>query len=202
MNYYIADLHFSHKGVIDMDNRPFKDVQEMERALIHNWNSVVNSGDTVYIVGDFCWGKHDEWLRIIRKLKGSKVLVAGNHDLKDYSPQLRKEFVAIYDYKEVDDQGKKVILNHYPLLFYRHANNPDFYMLCGHVHTTRENFFLEKFVSEMKNEFEEKSLADIPAYNRGQIYNVGAMMPWMQYTPQTLEQIIRNKAAHDAFEVY
>ena len=33
MNYYISDLHFGHANVIRHDNRPFADVEEMDRAL-------------------------------------------------------------------------------------------------------------------------------------------------------------------------
>lgn len=33
MNLYISDLHFGHKAVINFDNRPFADVEEMDRAL-------------------------------------------------------------------------------------------------------------------------------------------------------------------------
>lgn len=42
------------------------------------WNATVRKNDTVYILGDFCWGKADEWLRIIRQLNGTKVLIEGN----------------------------------------------------------------------------------------------------------------------------
>ena len=56
MKYYISDLHFDHTNVIKFDNRPFKDVEEMNNALIHNWNSVVKKNDIVYVLGDFCFG--------------------------------------------------------------------------------------------------------------------------------------------------
>ena len=68
MNYYIADCHFGHQGAIRFDHRPFDTVEEMERVMISNWNAVVSSRDTVYILGDFCWGKADDWIRILRRL--------------------------------------------------------------------------------------------------------------------------------------
>ena len=55
MNYYISDLHFGHRAIIDLDERPFNDVTEMEWALIDNWNEVVTENDTVYILGDFSY---------------------------------------------------------------------------------------------------------------------------------------------------
>ena len=52
MIYYTADLHLGHANVIRHCDRPFKSVDEMDEALIRNWNSRVHRLDTVYIVGD------------------------------------------------------------------------------------------------------------------------------------------------------
>lgn len=41
MNYYISDLHIGHANAIKFDNRPFADVNEMNNAIIENWNSRV-----------------------------------------------------------------------------------------------------------------------------------------------------------------
>ena len=56
----------------------------MEDRMVKNWNSVVSKNDTVYILGDFCWSKDDEeWIRILDRLTGNKVLIKGNHDKKN-----------------------------------------------------------------------------------------------------------------------
>ena len=34
MNYYTADLHFGHKGGIDLDHRPCETVEVMDEAMI------------------------------------------------------------------------------------------------------------------------------------------------------------------------
>ena len=49
MNYYISDLHFGHKKCIEFDSRPFSSVEEMDAAIIQNWNSKVSDEDDVYI---------------------------------------------------------------------------------------------------------------------------------------------------------
>ena len=85
--------------------------------MVANWNSVVKSDDTVYILGDFCWGKEKDWLEVLPKLHGKKVLIRGNHDLKNPSAALKALFVDIKDYKEIDDNGRRVILSHYPIPF-------------------------------------------------------------------------------------
>lgn len=101
MNYYIADCHFSHKNILHFDQRPFENVEQMEEIMCASWNQTVNEEDTVYILGDFCWGKADEWLKITKKLAGKKILVEGNHDLKQYPLELRAAFVDIKPYLEV-----------------------------------------------------------------------------------------------------
>ena len=39
--FFIADLHFGHKDVIAFDNRPFRNVEEMEEEMIRHWNAKV-----------------------------------------------------------------------------------------------------------------------------------------------------------------
>ena len=57
-------------------------------------------------------------------------------------------------------------------------------MLYGHVHNTREYVFLEKLRKELRKTRTEHSHA------RAQFINVGCMMPWMDYTPRTLDEIL------------
>ena len=185
MNRYISDLHFGHANILKFDNRPFRNTEEMETALIENWNSTVSAGDTTYILGDFCWVKEPDWKRIVPLLNGNKVLIRGNHDLKEMTSSLKKMFQDIKDYKEITDGGRHVIMCHYPMLLYKSSYNPDCYMLCGHVHTTRENDFLNKWRAELKNS------RSLNSHSCGNIINVGCMLPYMGYTPRTLDEIIK-----------
>lgn len=186
-NLYIADTHFGHGNILRFDNRPFSTVEEMELELVNRWAMAVEPKDTVYILGDFCWGKEDEWLRILSQLKGNKVLIRGNHDLKNMSIRLRNHFQDVKDYKEITDEGRHVILSHYPMLLYKGSYNPDRYMLCGHVHVTRENVFLEEWTDILRQSRKQNS------DSCGNIINTGCMMPWMDYTPRTLDEIIERR---------
>lgn len=184
--YYISDLHYSHSNVIKFDNRRFKDVEEMNNVLIENWNSVVEKGDIVYILGDFCWSaKDEEWIDILNKLNGSKHLILGNHDFKRMSSKVKKKFAGVYDYKEIKDNGRRVIMCHYPMPFYRSDYDNGVYMLYGHVHTTIEYDFMED-IKDMIKEKDQRGKST----NKCQFYNVGCMMPWMNYFPRTLDEII------------
>ena len=93
----------------------------------------------------------------------------------------------IADYKEITDTGRHVILCHYPMPFHRADYDEKFFMLYGHVHNTREYAFLEKLRKELQETRTERSHA------RAQFINVGCMMPWMDYTPRTLDEILDGK---------
>ena len=84
MIYFTADLHLGHRAVINMQNRPFADVEEMNRTIISNYNAIVGQDDTVYLLGDLCHHlKVEEANEIISKLKGKKILIKGNHEGKE-----------------------------------------------------------------------------------------------------------------------
>ena len=52
MIYFTADTHFGHCNVIRFCDRPFASAEEMDEAMIQNWNERVTGNDTVYILGD------------------------------------------------------------------------------------------------------------------------------------------------------
>ena len=49
--WLISDTHFCHKNIIEYENRPFRDVEEMNSEIIRRWNSVVAPEDAVYHLG-------------------------------------------------------------------------------------------------------------------------------------------------------
>ena len=58
MIYFTADTHFGHNNVIQFCDRPFASVEEMDEAMIQNWNERVTGNDTVYILGDMFFPQH------------------------------------------------------------------------------------------------------------------------------------------------
>lgn len=78
--WFTADLHFGHANIIGYCDRPFDDVEAMNRAMIDNWNEIVGFDDTVWVLGDYALGKIDKTLALTSRLRGRKILVAGNHD--------------------------------------------------------------------------------------------------------------------------
>lgn len=192
MNFYISDLHEGHYNAIQYDNRPFSNVEEMNQKITINWNSVVKSDDTVYVLGDFAMKKEGQeaFVNYMSILSGHKVLVLGNHDFRSFSKEQKRlmRLEEVCDYKEVKEQdGSLVICSHYPILFYRRAHSASTYHFCGHVHKTREDKFLTQWTNELIRTREKRG----DSY--GNILNVGCMKDYMDYTPQPfwrLKQIV------------
>lgn len=184
--YYISDWHYGHRNCLSFDNRPFTFVEDMNAALTERWNGVVKPEDTVYVLGDMFWCKPSEAVPVLKSLRGTKILVKGNHDRVN-NEEFRAQFADVRDYMEIDDNGRKLVLCHYPIPCFRNHFH-GWYHLYGHVHNSFEYQMMEhdRFVMW---ELHRRKCA---------MYNVGAMMPWMDYTPRTLDQILTGNAAFDA----
>ena len=175
-NFYISDTHFGHHNIIRYDNRHFVSVEEMDSTLIKNWNSVVSSEDTVYILGDTSWYQEEETSKILAQLNGYKILIKGNHDRVGNN---RSYYDRVTDYLEIRDNGRKVIMSHYPIMFWNNQFHDSIH-LYGHVHNSHQWNMMESWMEEARQ------LQALPM----QAYNVGCMMPWIQYVPKTLDEII------------
>lgn len=196
MNYYIADTHFGCQN--SFEGRTL----EHDQQIIDNWNRVVTNGDKVYVLGDIGRigsNRDNEYLcKCISVLKGKKILVLGNHDQELKDIRLRQLFVEIYDYKEIidnfDGRTYKAMLSHYPILFYNQQHKPNTVHLYGHVHMSDEWAIYKECLNRVNDHFKDKTLKGYTDCPPATAYNCGAMMPYMNYTPRTLKEII---AAHD-----
>lgn len=182
-NYFIGDLHFGHKNCLSFDNRPFTDIETHDKTIIENWNNAVGIDDDVYILGDISWYNVTKTIEIFKQLNGKFHLIKGNHDSKLLkSRELRSLFVEICDYKELDiGNGKLLILSHYPIPCFRN-HYYGAYHLYAHVHTS----FEYNMMLNIKRQMED--LYTVPC----NMYNVGSMLDYINYTPRTLEEIIES----------
>lgn len=104
MNWYIADTHFGHIAILKMQQRPFKDVEEMNNTIINNINAVVRNenNDKLYFLGDLSHHiKPEETIKLLNRIKcRQKYLVIGNHDkadaIKELAPNLFKDIQLAY----------------------------------------------------------------------------------------------------------
>lgn len=184
-NYFIADTHFGHKNILSYDARLFKSVEEHDEHLIKCWNDAVSYDDDVYILGDISWHNSTKTNEILDSLNGTKHLIIGNHDKKLLkNREFQNRFQEITSYKELPcDNGKGcLVLCHYPIPCFNGHYYGDFH-LYGHVH----NGWEWNIMKQVKFQMEELYLKPC------NMYNVGVMIPYMNYTPRTLEEIIEGE---------
>lgn len=160
MRYYISDLHFFHKTMIETaDKRNFADVAEMNSYMIQQWNNRVKRNDEVVVLGDLSFGNGTQTNELLEQLKGRIYLIIGNHDhnfLED-KKFCKERLKAIVPYKEMNDNNRTVVLSHYPTFCYNGQfrrnkdNQPKTYMLYGHVHHTKDFELVERFANITRN---------------------------------------------------
>lgn len=141
-----SDLHFNHDKDFIWKARGFESVQEMNEAIVKNFNSVVAPEDTVYILGDNMMGMDmNSGLAYLRRLNGIKYAAIGNHDTDARIEAYRKAgiFADIQFGYRIKVKGKVYILTHYPTVT---ANGDDLRVvnLYGHTHQEQSNFFEER----------------------------------------------------------
>lgn len=125
MEYLIADTHFGHEKILSYCNRPFKSIEEHDRALIENWNEVVSEGDTVYHLGDIFLCSAEREKEIASQLKGTKLLVKGNHDRRSDSAYASLGFEVLMSPYQIE----RLLLTHRPI-----EVQPSKVNVHGHTH--------------------------------------------------------------------
>lgn len=139
MKYYISDLHLFHNRILEKFNRPFSSIEEMHEMIINNWKNKVKADDTVYILGDVGMYHPKEIGNILNNLPGHKILITGNHDFKNiHSGSYKKVFDKITSYLEIEDNGRNVILFHYPIEDWN-GKYREYYHLHGHIHNNEDS---------------------------------------------------------------
>ena len=137
MIFFTSDLHFGHTNIIRHCGRPFATADEMDAALIRNWNATVGAKDEVYILGDITMRKAAEAHRYLTQLTGRKYLIRGNHDLfmKAFDPYM-SDFEWVKDYHVLHAEGKRLVLFHFPILEWYQIHRGAIH-LYGHVHNSK-----------------------------------------------------------------
>jgi calcineurin-like phosphoesterase family protein len=196
MRYYIADLHLFHSNINDkLDKRGFANLDEMHEYIIKQHNSRVNNGDEVIFVGDLSFGNGEQTNSVLRRMNGKKFLVKGNHDHKFLNdPKFDKSLLTwVRDYAEFNDNGRRIDIFHYPILFYngqyrKDANGkPLTYMISGHIHDTQDMRLLneiKKLFSEFTFNRQDGSVETIP------FHVINCFCMYSDYVPLTLDEWI------------
>lgn len=157
--WFYADPHFGHKNVIRYCNRPFNNISDMNTQLIKNYNKLVSNNDVVYILGDLSFLNTTSTAEIVKALKGYKILIKGNHDLKSNTAYRKMGFIEVYNRPVLF--STQYILSHEPIIDDLYDKS-GFINIYGHLHNNTINNSNMKFcVSVEMTDYKPISFEDI-----------------------------------------
>ena len=180
--WFTSDTHFNHANILKFTNRPFENVTEHDEALIKNWNGRVGVNDTVFHLGDFCFGDDEEWNYVIDRLKGKIVLVIGNHDMRNRRKDFMNRFAMVTPQLKIKIEKQKIYLNHFPFLCFSGEDHGT-WQLFGHIHTNPYN---HNVMDELRKGILQPTQYDVGVDNN-------------DFTPvsyRKIQEIISNKLTH------
>lgn len=145
MIYFSSDLHFNHNKPFIYADRGFSSVDEMNTAIIDNFNNVLTHQDDLYLLGDTLMGNTSETILLFQQLKGKIHLIWGNHDTNNRQRILAQQqnVVEVLGYANIINYKKyNFYISHFPAIT---ANNDDgkpltccILCLAGHTHSTEK----------------------------------------------------------------
>lgn len=135
MKFVTADLHFGHRNILEYQahTRPYESTEEMDEAIIENWNSDVALTDEVYIVGDIGLCSRERLESCLSRLHGRLYLVAGNHDHAARKSRIGNFFEWVRDYHELRYENNLFVMCHYPIFSWNRMAFGSIH-LYGHTH--------------------------------------------------------------------
>lgn len=147
MIYFTSDLHHKHKNILvhqPETRSQWKTTEEMTEGLIEYHNDLVrNDLDTLYILGDFSFGKATFTLDILKRMTGKKVIIRGNHD--QWLDKVTQEQLLEAGVVEVRDlltrkfEGKKITMCHYAIRAWADQGRGSLH-IYGHSHGNLEGY--------------------------------------------------------------
>lgn len=177
--FLISDTHWGHSATwqtFKQDDgitplRPFTSTEEMDEAMVDNWNRVVRPQDKVYHLGDIAMSKRPLHA-ILPRLNGTKVLIKGNHDIEKIDT-----YLAYFKDVRGSHMLDKLALSHIPI----HAASLSRWRgnIHGHLHnyTVKRPAFIKRCGTIMYHDQE-----DDPRYYCVSVERIN-------YTPVPFEQI-------------
>jgi calcineurin-like phosphoesterase family protein len=143
MIYFSSDLHFNHPKKFIYEPRGFKNIYEMNQAIIKNFNSIVKSEDDLYLLGDTILGDLESGINLFNQLNGNIHLIWGNHCTNNRKIAMSKcpNVVEVIGYAGVLKYNKyHFYLSHYPTLTSNYDDDKPLRVrqlcLAGHTHST------------------------------------------------------------------
>lgn len=151
MIYVSSDLHLNHNKDFVYKARGFNTVEEMNEAIIENFNSTIACRDSdLYLLGDLMLGgpeKLEEGLKLLGALKGNIHIIRGNHDtdkrLAAY--QTLPNVVEVCDGKYLKYKKWLFVMHHFPILVGNYDDPKPVVGVHGHTHSTEKFQFPDAY---------------------------------------------------------
>lgn len=171
--FFTSDLHFCHDKPFLYTARGFQTIEEMNEAIINNYNTIVGADDIVYILGDCCLMDTTKGIELLKRLNGHKFLAIGNHDSDARVAQFAAEKIfedIQFGYRIKGSRYKTLLLTHYPTMV-TNSTNDRIFNLHGHTHgkekfqfTTNLNYCVGLDAHNNKPVSLETVLSDLNTY--------------------------------------
>ena len=181
MIYFTSDTHFCHNKEFIYKPRGFSNIEEHDKAIIENWNKIINKDDIIYHLGDVMLNDNEKGLNYLKSLNGEIHIILGNHctdtRIKLYQTcfnVIEVTYATIIKYKKCS-----FYLSHYPTItandidtspyhknlinIYGHTHqktkfyndNPYMYCVCLDAHNNYP-VSIEQIIEDIKNKKQEK----------------------------------------------
>jgi len=112
--FFTSDWHCGHTKVIEFDERPFKDLEDMHKSLIKTFNACAPTNGITYFLGDMGFTGTADLKKVIDQLNGTKILILGNHD-KKMNAMYNAGFDAVMYSSHLYIANERVTMSHCPL---------------------------------------------------------------------------------------
>lgn len=130
--FFSADTHFGHANILKYCNRPFDNVEEMDKTILTNFNNQIQEDDVLFLLGDFCWRNYKEYrARINCK---NIFFIYGNHDKRMRRERAFNElWIEAYDLLGITVENQDIVLCHYAMRRWDKSHRSA-WQLYGHSH--------------------------------------------------------------------
>lgn len=136
--WFVSDTHFNHEKIMNLAQRPYDCVEDMNTSLIDLWNDKIGKKDVVYHLGDIALTKSgkrgEEYLRHLKDvLNGEIRLMLGNHDDRKLCEKVFGDTWMPRGLWRIRHERERIVLCHYALRTWE-GQHYGAWHLHGHSH--------------------------------------------------------------------
>jgi calcineurin-like phosphoesterase family protein len=131
--WFSADYHLSHKNIIKYCDRPFKDIEEMDKTILNNLEDSVKSKDILYYLGDLTF-KLNVAQAFFNEFEDIEIhYIIGNHDNEEVLNTVKKYCKSIAALMDINIKEISITLCHYAMRVWN-KSHLNAWQLYGHSH--------------------------------------------------------------------